>query len=232
MSKIRYFAAFIAVALASIVFSNTVKAQRNPSSYYEEIPRVFYGGLLAGVNFAQVDGDSYAGYHKVGLNLGGIMYARVAEHAAFSMELLFSQKGSKGNKPQLSNSNTYEIQNYGINLNYAEIPVLFNYFDKQKSHFGAGFSFSQLISSNETVTTKPEPPGGNGSWSDTLNKYPFKKSDLNFVIGGDLHLIKGLFLNLRFQYSLLSIRKDYYPEFGRAQQYNNTWTLRLMYLFQ
>lgn len=228
MSKIRYFAAFIAV----VVFSSKVSAQRNPSSYYEEEPRVFYGGLLAGTNFAQVDGDSYAGYHKVGLNVGGIMYARIAEHMAFSMELLFSQKGSNGNKPQLSNSGAYEIQKYGINLNYAEIPIMFNYFDKQKSHFGAGFSLAQMISSSESVTTTPEPPGGNGSWSDTLGKYPFKKSDLNFVIGGNLHLVKGLFLNLRFQYSILSIRKDYYPEFGRAEQYNNTWTLRLMYLFQ
>lgn len=227
MAKIRYFAALIAIIAGSFVVPDHVMAQKNPSSYYEEVPRIFYGGLILGGNFCQVDGDSYAGYHRVGLNAGGIMYVRMAEHAAFSMELLFSQKGSHGNKPQISNSGAYEIQKYDINLNYAEIPIQFNYFDKRKSHFGAGFSFSQLISSNESISTNPP----RADWSDTLNKYPFKKSDVNFIIGGNLHLVKGLFLNLRFQYSLLSIRKDYYPEFGRAAQYNNLWTFRLMYLF-
>ena len=99
------------------------------------------------------------------------------------------------------------------------------YFDKRKSHFGAGFSYSQLINAEEKVTTL-EP------FNDDLSKYPFKKFDINFLVGGNLHLYKGLFLNVRFQYSMLSVRKNYYPEFGRADQFNNVWVVRLMYLFQ
>ena len=154
------------------------------------------------------------------------MYARFAEHVAGSIEILFSQKGSRAHKTQLTTSKAYNILKYDINLNYAEVPVMINYFDKRKSHFGAGFSYSQLISSKETVQTDPPFPS-----SIKLDDYPFQKMDINFLIGFNLHLVKGLFLNGRFQYSVIPIRKKVYSEFGRNEQYNNVWTLRLMYLF-
>jgi hypothetical protein len=195
-------------------------------SYYEEVPRTFYGGLLLGGNFTQVDGDRFAGYHKVGLNVGGIVYAQFAEHVAGSIEILFSQKGSRAHKNQLTTSRAYNILKYDINLNYAEVPIMINYFDKRKSHFGAGFSYSQLISSKEEVITDPTFPS-----NINLEDYPFQKMDINFLIGFNLHLVKGLFLNGRFQYSVLPIRKNVYSEFGRSEQFNNMWVMRAMYLF-
>jgi len=221
MYKSSHFAVFILTFLLS-----TSAIAQNPSSFYEEEPRTFYGGLLLGSNFTQVDGDNYAGYHKLGLNAGGIVYTHFGNHLAASLEILFSQKGSRSNTPKVSNSRRYEMQDYRIDLNYAEVPLQINYFDRRRSHFGGGFSFSQLITYKESVTTIPVFPN-----EDTLDNFKFKKSDINFILGGSLHLWQGLFLNARFQYSLLSIRKNYFPEFGRAEQYNNLWTLRLMYLF-
>ncbi len=223
MAKIRKFSAFILTIVALVGINTISYAQAN---YYEEDPNTFSGGLILGGNFTQVDGDNFAGYHKVGINAGGIVYARLVDQLAVSLEILYSQKGSRGHKTQLSNTKVYNILQYDINLNYAEIPVMLNYFDKRKSHFGAGFSYSQLINSKETVRTEP-------AFNTTVNldDYPFKKMDLNFIVGGSLHLWQGLFLNARFQYSLIPIRKNIYPEFGRAEQYNNMWTLRLMYLF-
>ncbi len=223
MTKIRKFAALVTAAVVWMSFNSEVKAQ-NPSNYYIEDPRTFYGGVLAGANFSQVDGDSYAGYHKVGFNIGGIVYTQFAEHLAASLEILFSQKGSRGHKTQESGTGTI-ITGYNIDLNYAEIPIQINYFDKRKSHFGGGFSYSQMISSRERIVTNPPDPAIAGK------EYPFRKSDINFVLGGNLHLIKGLFLNARFQYSLIPIRKDIPPGYGRAEQFNNVWTVRLMYLF-
>ena len=224
MAKIRKFAVFILTSFFSLCFYNISKAQDN---YYEEEQHTFQGGLVLGTNFTQVDGDNFAGYHKVGLNAGGIIYTRIAEHVAVSMEILFSQKGSRAHHSQLSNTKTYLITRYDINLNYAEVPIQINYYDKRKSHFGAGFSYSQLISYKETVETdKPlNPP------VDIYKDYPFKKFDVNFVVGGNLHLVKGLFLNLRYQYSMLPIRENIHAELGRSKQLNNMWTLRLMYLF-
>lgn len=222
MAKIRKFAAFILVATGLTGFNDEARAQ----GYYLDDPHTFYGGLVGGLNFTQVDGDNFAGYHKVGFNVGGKVYARVAERLAASMEILFSQKGSRGHKEQFSNTRTYIIRKYDINLNYAEVPILLNYFDKNRSHFGAGLSYSQLISYKETVETTPAFPS-----SIDLDGYPFKKMDLNFLAEGNLKLWKGLFMNVRFQYSLMPVRKNIYSEFGRAEQYNNMWVLRLMYLF-
>jgi hypothetical protein len=224
MTKIRKLAALVVAVLLGNSYSEEAKAQ-NPSSYYIEEPRTFYGGLLLGANFSQVDGDSYAGYHKVGLNAGGIVYTQFDEHLALSLEILFSQKGSRGHRVQESGQQGTYITTYKIDLNYAEVPIQLNYFDRRKSHFGAGLSYSQLITAKETIETIPPDPNLVGK------VFPFKKADLNFILGGNLHLIKGLFLNARFQYSLIPIRKDIPPGYGRSQQFNNLWTVRLMYLF-
>jgi hypothetical protein len=220
MNKIRQFAVFLLICTG---FSTKIYAQ-NPTSYYIEDPRTFYGGLLLGANLSQVDGDSYAGYHKAGLNVGGIMYAHLADKLAASIEILFSQKGSRGHKLQESGVGNL-LTKYIIDLNYADIPIQINYFDRRKSHFGAGFSYSHLITSKEIIETNPPDPGLQD------RNYPFRKSDINFIMGGNLHLVKGLFLNLRFQYSLIAIRKNIPPGYGRAEQFNNMWTVRLMYLF-
>jgi hypothetical protein len=183
--------------------------------------RTFYGGLVLGTNLAQVDGDNFAGYHKAGLNAGALVYVKLDEHLAASMEILFSQKGSRATVAQVVQPGVY-ISKYGIDLNYAEIPVMINYFDSRKSHFGGGLSYAQLANSNEYMTS-------NLSTVD-LSKYPFKKRDINLLLSGNLHLYKGFFLNMRFQYSLLSIR-DNVPNVTKGAQYNNTWVVRVMYLF-
>ena len=225
MVKSRIVRTFLALTIALLGFG-TVQAQ-NPSTYYEEIPRTFYGGLIVGANLSQVDGDAYAGYHKAGLNVGGIVYTRFTPHLAASLEILFSQKGARGNQPQqLGNTDTF-LTDYRINLNYAEIPVMLNYFDRRRSHFGAGFSYSQLINGEELIGITRSNQAGEVDAS----AYPFRKSDVNFLVSGNLHMTKGLFLNLRFQYSLFPVRKTHYPGIGRAEQYNNLFAVRLMYLF-
>lgn len=203
---------------------NFAKAQ-NPSNYYVEEPRTFYGGFVLGTNFCQVDGDSYKGYHKVGINAGVVLYAKLMPSVAGSLEILYSQKGARSNYAQPSTNQVYYITKQDINLNYVEIPVQLNYFVKRKSHFGGGFSYSQLISSQETIKTQTT------SYTYNQDDYPFKKIDINFILNGQLHLTKGLYAGIRFQYSLISIRNNVNPEFGRSEQYNNMWVVRLMYLF-
>lgn len=140
------------------------------------------------------------------------------------MELLFVQKGARSNFRQSSSSKIYTIVSQNINLNYAEIPVLIHLHDKRKSHVGLGLSYAQLISANENIRTSPDA-------AYDPSKYPFLKRDINFIVSGNLHLIKGLYGNIRFQYSVIPIRKNVDYEFARAHQYNNLWVIRLMYLF-
>jgi hypothetical protein len=234
MAKSRKFAALIMAAIILICFDHKAYAQdeSGEANYYEEVPRVFYGGLTGGMNLAQVDGDRFAGYHKIGGNVGGIIYAQLAKHTALSMEILYSQKGSKSNivlNTGYSNGLgvNYIITNYSINTNYAEVPVMINYFDKRKSHFGVGVAYSRLVSYTENIQTNlggvPVDPA----------KFQFRKDNADIIAGAQLHLVKGLFLNVRFQYSLFPIRTEVplKPYFSRASQYNNMWVIRLMYLF-
>jgi hypothetical protein len=231
MNKSRKFTALITITFILLMFCGASFAQEEedgePHGLYIEQPRLFSAGLIGGANFAQVDGDAYAGYHKVGLNVGAIGYLQIKKHLAVSWEILYSQKGAKSDAARISGIDTVWIVRYGINANYAEIPVMINYFDKRKSHFGLGVSYSRLVSSTETLTTQPD-----GNFVD-LNKYPFAKNNYDFLAGVQLHFIKGLYLNIRFQYSIIPIRTVSPPNFTRAQdQYSNLWTVRLMYLFK
>lgn len=204
-----------------MAFTPALHAQENTPMYED---RTFYGGLVTGLNLTQIDGDNFAGYSRKGLNAGGIVYFKMDEHIAASIEVLFSQKGSVSKQPQLLAAGYY-INKYGVDLNYAEVPVMINYYDDHKNHFGGGLSYSRLATSNEYITTTPPP-----TTPFDQAQYPFKKGDLELILGGDLHLYKGFFLNLRFQYSLLSIRNTV-PNITRGAQFNNMWTIRMMYLF-
>lgn len=223
MNKSRKLGTILSVILLTSSIFFGAKAQ-NPSYFYVEEPKLFTGGLVAGSTFSQVDGDKYAGYFKIGFNAGAILHARISKDFTLSMELLFTQKGARSNFRQNSSSDSFTIVNQNINLNYAEIPVLINVYDRKKSHVGIGLSYAQLISSEEKIVTSPTRPYDQ-------NQFPFKKSDVNFIASANLHLVKGLYGNLRFQYSVLPIRQNVDYEFARSQQYNNMWVLRVMYLF-
>jgi hypothetical protein len=237
MIKSRKFAPLILITIILSLFSGIAHAQDEdddePHGLYIEQPRVFYGGLIAGANFAQVDGDYFAGYHKIGLNAGGIMYAQLAKHVALSLEILYVQKGSRSIYDQVSPYNrSVIIKNYSIAANYAEIPLMINYFDKRKSHFGIGVSYGRLVNSKEVVASKVD----TSKTIDNLDfniLYPFKKDAFDFVAGAELHLWKGLFMNVRFQYSLVPIRSHLPPPtYARAEQYSNVWAVRFMYLLK
>lgn len=224
MDKIRKFGGLLLAQLVFLSFSQSIYAQ----NYYEENERTFYGGPVVGANFTQVDGDNYAGYYKTGLNVGGIIYAKFGQRFAASMEILYSQKGSRGHKSQKVNyTKDVYIQKYGIALNYAEIPLMLHIHDNRKSHFGVGLSFSQLVSASETLQTN------NTKYNDTIDvaRYPFKRNDLNLLVGVNLRLYKGLFFNVRYQYSLMPIRSDVNYDYSRAKQYNNLYVVRLAYIF-
>ncbi len=227
MTKSRKFAAYAAIVFFLTSLSYQSFAQDDDE---EENPRLFSAGLIGGANFAQVDGDNFAGYHKVGLNVGGIGYLHLKHHTAISWEILYSQRGSVSNIQRPSNDDSTIILKYGININYAEIPVMFNVFDKHKSHLGLGLSYSQLVSSSETLTVD-NPKSTPEVYNVDLSKYGFKKNALDVVASAQMHVWKGLFLNVRFQYSIIPIRTNVPPNYSRSNQYNNLWTVRLMYLF-
>lgn len=212
-------------AIVTILLSTT--GIRAAAQAYNEEYNAFVAGLVGGLNFTQVDGDGYRGYNKTGFNGGAIIYLPfgymenmpIDGTLALSMEISFTQKGSKG-RDLIPNTS---VRSQDIKLQYAEVPIQLNFYrGSRKSGFGAGFSVGYLASSEELID--------NGGGQVLKNALPFRKFDFNFVLTGNLHLYKGFFLSPRFQYSLASIRNNNSMYGGRNQQFNNMVSLRLMYL--
>lgn len=229
MNKSKKITALLLINILLVIFCAPVTAQIDDESegLYIERPKFITVGAVAGANFCQVDGDNYAGYRKIAFNFGGIGYLRLYRHLALSFELLYSQKGARSDYPRYSKTDsTTLITKYDVNLNYAEIPIMINYFDKHKSHFGAGISYSRLVSSSESMSAYP-------AYSVDFSKFPFRENGYDLLLAAKMHIWKGLFMNLRFQYALSPVRTVSPAELARAQkQYSNLWSVRVMYLFR
>lgn len=208
--------------LAAILFGLPAKAQE---PLYEE-GRTFTGALAGGLNFAQVDGDSYYGYHKVGLHLGAMAYAHFTQVWGASMEMLYSQKGSRGVSVYESPAIGTYIFKYYMDLNYVEVPLMLHTIIMQRYDVEAGVSFAYLLSSKEWIQSD-QPV------AITEARNYFNNTDLDMNIGLTARLYRRLFANIRYQYSLTSMRP---PEripvgysWGNLGQFNNLFNLRLVY---
>lgn len=206
----------------SVALANSAMAQD------DEVRRVFSGGLIGGVNFTQVDGDSFYGYHKVGLNTGAVVYVHFTPKFGASMELIYTQKGSHAAETEESPVwGEYAFQ-YFMKLNYVEVPVTFHY-RINKYDVEAGAAYARLVSSHEEVIADQPvliDPVVNA----------FNTTDIDYVFGLSRWLYKGWYANFRFQYSIATIRPvNAIPvgySWGTEGQFNNMVCLRLIYFFQ
>jgi hypothetical protein len=150
--------------------------------------RLFDAGFSAGLNFSQVDGDDLAGFNKFGLNVGPIIHVNFSRTWSASLELLYSQKGAR-TKPNTINFNTYSLA-----LDYAEVPILANYNDKNRLIFQAGIAYGRLVNLREEL---------NGI--DPLNAY--NDDELSYIIGGTFLIgeEKHWGVNARYQGSITTI---------------------------
>jgi len=82
----------------------------------------FHGGITTGLVGSQVAGDTYSGFGKAGLFLGGYVAWEFTEHSGIQMELTYFQKGSRENPTE---ENNYDY--YLFRVNYLELPVLYQY---------------------------------------------------------------------------------------------------------
>lgn len=99
----------------------------------------FEGGLVAGFNLSQIDGDKLAGFNKIGVTAGGKVGAILTDRWQLSLELLFSQQGASRTRSDDPSSAFDKIR-----LNYVEVPVMIN-FKEWKFHVNAGVSYARLI---------------------------------------------------------------------------------------
>ena len=184
----------------------------------------FYGGVMGGFNGSQVEGDMAYGYHKLGGVLGTWVAADLGEQMYWSMEVKYSEKGSR-----IIPSKKNDYWKYIYRLNYAELPLLLGYrYDENVSLF-TGVSFNYLIYRYGEDSWGTDP----GFFELKLNKvdYEFLMGiRANFDLLVDKDWARRTQLDFRWQHSIVPF---YY--FGKAARYidtgqfNNLFSTTLLY---
>ena len=181
-----YLKTFCFIIFIKILIINDLEAQSR-----------FRGGVVAGFNAAQLDGDAAAGYHKVGLNTGLRVLIELGGRLELCTEILYSQRGSRTteNESAITRSCT---------LNYLEVPVLLNIRDWKKAgsdgvefykaSFSAGISYGRLFKATSS---------SNFTHAAVLDK--FSTNDVSFMAGINYNANRHLGFSMRIAKSMARI---------------------------
>lgn len=196
----------IIIPVLFVLLANVVLAQR------------FEGGLLAGFNGTQVEGDTYKGYHKPGFMGGFYVQTDFAPAIFGAMEIKYSQKGAR-NKPKESDPTKYVMR-----LGYIDIPFYMAFRTNDKGSIIAGISPGFLVHAKEY---------------DNYGEYPvedqnaFNTIDLQAFAGFQFDFMDNMKVDLRFALSVIPIRGhpgDTPPnQYWINNQFNNVISLALFY---
>ena len=197
------------------------------------------GAVIAGMNLSQIDGDYAYGFNKIGLNAGAAAIVPFGKNFSFTLETLFSQKGSYQSK-QYEETITDSLGNVIANLNgqyklyldYLEVPFLVHYTDKDIISAGIGFSYGRLVNVKEYEHDTL-------NLNTTLNNGPYDLNDYSVLVDLKFRIHKKIprfKFNIRYSYSMRKIRsRDFYNTLGEytetRNQYNNIISFRLIYVF-
>ncbi|MCB2219987.1 MAG: PorT family protein [Bacteroidetes bacterium] len=188
------------------------------------------GAVIGGLNLSQVDGDEIFGFNKFGANVGLAAVAPLGKNFNFSLETIFSQKGSYQGKQynDVDSAGNVTTGEYNLTLNYLEVPFLVFYNDKDVIAGGAGFSYGRLVGIKEYEH-------GRQIESTTVNGGPYNKNDFSILADVRFRIYKKFKLNVRYAYSLTKIRtrefENLLGETWERKQYNNVISFRLLYMF-
>ncbi len=183
------------------------------------VAQPFNGGFFAGVSASQVDGDTYAGYNKLGLTAGAYITRKINRQTGWKAELRYIQKGAYNKGPEQNPSL------YKLTLHYVEIPLMFQYFLNDHVIFEAGLApevylFHKEENEDGELREEDYPPFHRfGLGADAGVSYKFNR-----------HIIAGA----RYSYSILPIRQHASGQtyLLNRGQYSNVLSFTLYYEFE
>lgn len=168
--------------LCLFLVSNDVDGQR------------FKAAAVAGLNFAQIDGDDLYGYSKLGLSGGLKISYPIQKKLDLSLEMLYSERGSTNGFGFGDKTTNY------TSLRYLEVPVLIRlkdwYIDDHDYHKASvhgGLSAGYLFDVSSS----------NGQFSNNLDN--FKQLDLSYVLGINYRFSRLIGLTVRYTRSLTDL---------------------------
>ena len=184
------------------------------------------GAFAIGGNLSQIDGDEVVGFKKIGLNASAIAIIPFKKKWAVSLEASFNQKGAYEKYPREAQPNK-SLPYYNIRLNYAEVPVLLHFTDKNKITVGLGLSYGRLVGVKEIEW---------GEQTDvSLYSGDYIRDDINGIFDLRIPIYKRLSFNFRYSYSFRKIRTRTYTNIAgdtwTRDQYHNILSFRVHYIF-
>lgn len=188
---------------------------------------------------SQIEGDELKGFKHIGYTGGvGALTALSNNYRwGLSVEALFNQRGVYNNSHDPQN-----LYNIKLHLNYVDIPVLVHYQDPYGGMlFGLGLSYGRLVSRPDAER-----------WKINSDYFIPDTSDMSFIMR-DLMAVAdmrftvwhGLQIDMRWQYSILPVKKDWTFNFFNGNNtdgspryrkktndcYNHCLTIRLIWQF-
>jgi len=177
----------------------------------------FNGGFFAGLSASQIDGDTYSGYNKLGFTAGAYATRELNRNFIFKTEVRYIQKGA--NKRVTEDSRTMDK----TKLQYAEIPLLVQYFYNKEIFLEGGLVPEFLLASAEDF--------GDG-YIDPTN--PYHRFSLEGALGAGYFISSHIAAGARYTYSLLPARDHASGQIFRLNlgQRNNVISFSLYYHFR
>jgi len=190
--------------------------------------QLFKGYVVAGLNMNQIDGDRSAGYNIVGANIGVGTFITYTDKFSNSLEISYTMRGAKS----IMNYKQSHPQFFYYQMDYVEIPLLFNYHDFKIAIFQAGFSFNHIIRTDFKEGFNPL-------------IVDFYNWNIDAVVGATFLIKKHWGINFKYNYSILNnlkngpTRGNFFSQTttassrttGKLNWYHNVLTFRAMYIF-
>lgn len=193
--------------------------------------QIIKGEVIGGFNLSKIEGDRVNNgiirFNKPGL-VGGLgVQVPTWGNFDISLEVLFTQKGAYRRNGPYPDS----VPSYKTSLNYAEVPVLIQYTDRDRITIGTGLSYSRLVGIKWIK---------NGIiYSESILDGYFATDNLDWLLDIRFRIYEQLKLNFRYSYSLTSVWsgpedklfKTLSGEKQSMDQRNSMVSLRLIWVF-
>ncbi len=184
---------YFTIIILSLLAVGTVKAQH------------INLGIKGGLNVYNIDGNSQY-KSKAGLNLGVLGHIHLTDKFALQPELYYSSQGAKTENPDIN-----------INLNYLNVPVLFQYM------FDNGFRIQAGPQLGFLASAKTKSGDVTVDVSDA-----YKGIDFGLGFGGSyVDPATGFGIDARYNHGLSKINES-----GSAELKNRGFQLGVFYLFK
>lgn len=178
----------------------------------------FKAGLRAGITGTQISGDQLGGFDKAGIVAGGMVSTTLSQKFDLGFEILYIQKGSRKN----ADPEKGDYVSYLLRLNYFEVPVLLQWKYSKRFTFEAGPTFGALVGTLEE-----------DEFGELDQPREFSNFELGVGAGMSVHIVEGLYFNLRGTNSVLPVREHVSGQDYRLNrgQYNSSLLFTFHYIF-